>query len=113
MKLFSTLLILLLLAPGLTGQTRDQLYNDYISEYHRIATAQQRSHRIPASIILAQGLLESGAGRSRLARKPITILALNATSGQATGFITMTMSEMNVSANTTIPVSRSKIIPSF
>lgn len=69
MKLFSTLLILLLLAPGLTGQTRDQLYNDYISEYHRIATAQQRSHRIPASIILAQGLLESGAGRSRLARE--------------------------------------------
>lgn len=67
MKLFSALLFISFFVPGLYAQTRDQLYNDYIEKYHRIATAQQRSHSIPASIILAQGLLESGAGRSRLA----------------------------------------------
>jgi hypothetical protein len=67
MKLFLTVTLALLIVPVLHSQSRDQLYLDYIEQYHRIATAQQRSHGIPASIILAQGLLESGAGRSRLA----------------------------------------------
>lgn len=67
MRLFTILTLLTLIVPGLLGQTRDQLYNAYIDQFHSIATAQQRSHGIPASIILAQGLLESGAGRSRLA----------------------------------------------
>lgn len=49
------------------AQSSDQLYRDYIQQYHEIAVRQQRAHGIPASIILAQGLLESGAGKSRLA----------------------------------------------
>ena len=42
-------------------------YLNYIDEYKDIAIEQQRRHGIPASITLAQGLLESQAGQSRLA----------------------------------------------
>lgn len=42
-------------------------YGDYISRYAEMAVSQQERHGIPASITLAQGLLESRAGRSRLA----------------------------------------------
>lgn len=42
-------------------------YNRYIEQYAGIALQNQRSFGIPASITLAQGLLESGAGQSRLA----------------------------------------------
>lgn len=67
MRIFTIFTLITLIVPGLLSQSRDQLYNSYIEQFHSIATAQQRSHGIPASIILAQGLLESGAGRSRLA----------------------------------------------
>ncbi len=40
---------------------------EYIQTYHKMAIRQQQRHKIPASIILAQGLLESGAGQSYLA----------------------------------------------
>lgn len=39
----------------------------YIDLYAEIAKKNMRSHKIPASITLAQGILESGAGRQRLA----------------------------------------------
>jgi flagellum-specific peptidoglycan hydrolase FlgJ len=39
----------------------------YIDLYSEIAKAKMRSHKIPASITLAQGILESGVGRQRLA----------------------------------------------
>lgn len=44
-------------------------YRAYIKKYSKIAVEQMEEYRIPASITLAQGLLESGAGRSTLARK--------------------------------------------
>ncbi|MDE6296568.1 MAG: glucosaminidase domain-containing protein [Muribaculaceae bacterium] len=44
-------------------------YRDYIDRYADIAVAEQKAHGIPASITLAQGLLESAAGRSTLATK--------------------------------------------
>ncbi|MDO4771284.1 glucosaminidase domain-containing protein [Porphyromonas sp.] len=44
-------------------------YNDYINKYAPLALEQQHKHGIPASIKLAQGILESGAGKSRLARE--------------------------------------------
>ncbi len=42
-------------------------YEDYIDRFSDLAVEQQLNFGIPASITLAQGLLESGAGRSRLA----------------------------------------------
>jgi len=49
------------------GQTLDPAYLDYIDKFQDIAVRQHQKHGIPASIILAQGLLESGAGKGRLA----------------------------------------------
>ena len=42
---------------------------DYIETYKDIAMREMREHKIPASITLAQGLLESAAGNSALARE--------------------------------------------
>ena len=44
-------------------------YSDYISRYSDMAVEQMNKYGIPASITLAQGLLESDAGRSSLATK--------------------------------------------
>ena len=43
-------------------------YQQYIDQYKDIAIEQMMRYHIPASITLAQGLLESGAGRSELTR---------------------------------------------
>ncbi len=45
------------------------LVNRYIQLYQDIAVKEMMVYRIPASITLAQGILESNAGRSRLARE--------------------------------------------
>ena len=39
-------------------------YQQYINQYKDIAIEQMQRYRIPASITLAQGLLESAAGRT-------------------------------------------------
>jgi flagellum-specific peptidoglycan hydrolase FlgJ len=41
--------------------------NDYIANYKDVAMSNMKYYGIPASIILAQGILESGAGRGTLA----------------------------------------------
>jgi len=51
------------------SQSRNQAYLAYIEQYHQLAEKQQKEHGIPASIILSQGLLESGAGLSAFARE--------------------------------------------
>ncbi len=47
----------------------NQRYLDYIDQYKDIAIEEMLRYNIPASITLAQGLLESGAGKSELAVK--------------------------------------------
>ena len=51
---------------GHAATTQDK-YEAYIARYYKLAQEQQRLHGIPASITLAQGLLESAAGESKLA----------------------------------------------
>ncbi|MFT4754510.1 MAG: LysM repeat protein [Salibacteraceae bacterium] len=46
-------------------QTRKQ----YIDKYKSVAIQNMRKHKVPASITLAQGLLESGNGNSELSKK--------------------------------------------
>jgi len=60
-------LFIIALSTQTYGQARNQDFLNYIEQYHQIAVRQQKKYGIPASIILAQGLLESGAGKGRLA----------------------------------------------
>ena len=53
----------MILASGPTSVRKE-----YITSYSNIAIAQMKKHKIPASITLAQGILESGSGNSYLAR---------------------------------------------
>lgn len=46
---------------------KNQQYMDYIEKYKYIAVEQMKKYQIPASITLAQGIFESGAGKSDLA----------------------------------------------
>ena len=68
-RLFSTFSLLLFLQLCIFAQRTNQAYWAYIDQYKGIAIEQMHKYRIPASITLAQGLLESGAGRSSLATK--------------------------------------------
>ena len=47
----------------------DDQINLYIKKYAPAATKNMRFYKIPASITLAQGILESGHGQSTLAKK--------------------------------------------
>ncbi len=53
---------------SLNAQQRNKAYEDYIKKYRSVAVDEMKHYKIPASITLAQGLLESGAGKSKLAR---------------------------------------------
>ena len=63
----SPLLFLLLIPLTLTAQRITP--EEYIQTYKDIAMREMKTYKIPASITLAQGLLESGAGNSVLARE--------------------------------------------
>ena len=54
-----------------TSRTRvtNDVIKDYIYQFKDIAMGNMRTYGIPASIILAQGILESGAGRGDLATR--------------------------------------------
>lgn len=65
-NLFFLVFILSFLSVG--AQTRwNAQYQEYVDQWSSVAIEQMNRYRIPASITLAQGLLESGAGRSDLA----------------------------------------------
>jgi len=52
----------------LSAQRKLQVNIDYINKYSNLAVKHKDKYKIPASITLAQGILESGAGISELAR---------------------------------------------
>lgn len=67
-RLFFLTAVLVSLASS--AQVRwNQKYQQYIDQYKDIAIEQMLKWKIPASITLAQGLLESGAGQSELTVK--------------------------------------------
>ena len=70
LRILSLLLVLSVTGTALgASQRKVPAYEKYIKQYSSLAVQHQKKYRIPASITLAQGLLESGAGRSELARK--------------------------------------------
>jgi len=66
-KLIYTSCILLVAELAVGQEKRVPQYEAYISQYGDIAVSKMQEYGIPASITLAQGILESGAGQSRLA----------------------------------------------
>ena len=80
----TVVLFLCLASWALRGVAQTDAYRQYIETYKIMAIDQMQRYRIPASITLAQGLIESNAGQSTLA-----VLANNhfgiKTGGQWTG----------------------------
>jgi len=66
-KALILLLCILLLSELTNSQSSNKSYLTYIDTYYKLAMNQQSEYGIPASITLAQGLLESQAGQSWLA----------------------------------------------
>ena len=67
MKNYSLLIALLSLVLTNQALGQSQVYLDYIDKWKDVAILQQKEYGIPASITMAQALLESGAGKSELA----------------------------------------------
>ncbi len=63
---FLTLLVLAFVSGSLFSQI-DNVTEEYVKRYKAIAMKEMRDYKIPASITLAQGILESNSGRSELA----------------------------------------------
>ncbi len=69
MRFFAAIVCIFLLIPGfLAAQklTNDD-YSAYIKQYKTAAIREMKLYHIPASITLAQGMIESGCGKSKLA----------------------------------------------
>ncbi len=66
---FLTFFGLFALVLAVFGQAKSDVNWQYVENYKDMAVDQMRRYHIPASITLAQGICESGAGRSRLARE--------------------------------------------
>lgn len=67
-RIFCLLFFITTFAEAAT-QRKVPSYEKYIKTYSDLAVQHQKKYKIPASITLAQGLLESGAGQSDLARR--------------------------------------------
>lgn len=55
-------------APVSVNQLREESVREYISKYSNIAVSEMNKFDVPASISLAQGIVESRSGQSKLAR---------------------------------------------
>ena len=68
MKIIKTLILLLMTVSMYAAPSKSH-QETYIEKYAAVAVAEMYRSGVPASITLAQGLLESGYGRSELAQK--------------------------------------------
>lgn len=102
MKKLAFVLISVLLCVAANAQMRwNSKYQSYIDQYKDLAIEEMIRYRVPASITLAQGLLESGAGTSELTLRGNNHLASSVMGGQGERSI-MTMTFLrSVSAPTT------------
>ncbi len=80
MKRLFSIVSVCLLSLCVCGQTLSSTYLDYIAKYKDLAIEQQRKHRIPAAVTMAQGLLESAAGKSELATQANNHFGIKCTS---------------------------------
>lgn len=70
MKLYRNILLLFVFAVSAYSSAQtNEAYLQYIETYKQIAIDQMRQYKIPASITLAQAILESAAGKSDIAVK--------------------------------------------
>ncbi len=67
MKIIITILSIMILP--LLGFAQNQVTKDYVEKYKGIAIREMKRTGIPASITLAQGILESASGESNLAKQ--------------------------------------------
>ena len=66
-KLFIPFFFIFFIATAISSQAQNMTTEAYINKYKYIAIKEMFDFKIPASITLAQGILESGSGNSRLA----------------------------------------------
>ncbi|MDH6355792.1 LysM repeat protein [Dysgonomonas sp. PH5-45] len=66
---FLAFLALILINISADKPKRYKAYEEYIKQYKPVAVDHMRRYKIPASITMAQGLLESGAGKGGLTLK--------------------------------------------
>lgn len=62
-------ILLYLYTGNIFAQKRVKAYENYIAQFKKTAQHNQALYNIPASITLAQGLLESAAGKSELSQR--------------------------------------------
>lgn len=68
-RIFLSLLIPVFIVLSVKSQERNKQFMAYIDQFKWVAMDHQKRFSIPSSITLAQGLLESGAGNSRLTKE--------------------------------------------
>ena len=67
--LIFTSLAVLFQASATENQETQMSRKAYLEQWRQTALVQQREYHIPASITMAQAILESGSGNSELAKK--------------------------------------------
>lgn len=104
-----------MLALGIAAmaQNLNTKYLEYISKWKEVALQNQADYGIPASITMAQALLESAAGQSELAVKAKNHSVSNVPANGSAVSITTTMTaKASVSASMRMPRRVSRIIRS-
>ena len=110
-RIFCLLFFIATLAEAAT-QRKIPSYEKYIKTYSALAIEQQKKYKIPASITLAQGLLESGKATWHAAQTTTSASNVIPT-GAADVFIMTTTCVENVSVNTNGWKIHMKITPNF